>query len=118
MYFDKGMFVDAASGYQVPYEGLAKFAQKGYSGFLHGNVVDMLYFPLVENYMMPDWVPFSGSKPFTFFAPIFNIADASISCGVIVILLFQKRFFRQHEEGETGTTVETSAAVNDESQVL
>lgn len=118
IYFDKGMHVDAASGYQVPYEGLAKIADKGYSSFLHGNVVDMLYFPIIENYMMPSWVPFLGGKPFTFFSPIFNIADAAISCGVIVILLFQKRFFKQRSEEETGTTVETSAAVNDETQIL
>lgn len=118
IYFDKGMYVDAASGYQVPYEGLAKIASKGYSGFLHGNVVDMLYFPMIDNYMMPNWVPILGGKPFTFFSPIFNIADASISCGVIVILLFQKRFFRQRHDAETGTTVETNAAVNDEAQVL
>lgn len=117
MYFDKGMFVDQATGFQVPYDGLAKFASKGYSGFLHGNVVDMLYFPIIDKYMMPDWVPLLGGKPFTFFSPIFNIADASISSGVIVILLFQKRFFRQRIAEQTGTTVETSAEVNDESQI-
>jgi signal peptidase II len=68
--------------------------------------------------MMPQWVPFLGGKPFTFFAPIFNLADASISVGVITILLFQKRFFRQRPAEETGTTVETSTTVNDETQVL
>lgn len=118
MYFDKGMFVDAATGSQVAYDGLAKVSSKGYSGFLHGNVVDMLYFPIIDDAMMPKWVPWLGGKPFTFFSPIFNLADASISMGVIIILLFQKRFFRQRHGEETGTTVETNTTVNDETQVL
>jgi signal peptidase II len=66
----------------------------GYAGFLHGHVVDMLYFPIIENKIPPDWIPFFGGKPFTFFQPIFNIADASISTGVIVMLLFQKQLFK------------------------
>jgi signal peptidase II len=118
MFFDKGMRFDAAIMGQVPYEGLAKFASKGYASFLHGNVVDMLYFPIIENAMMPKWVPFLGGKPFTFFQPIFNIADASISVGVITILLFQKRFFKQQKKDETNPTVETGAEVTDEAQVL
>ncbi len=116
--FDKGMYFDSAIRGQVPYEGLAKFSGKGYASFLHGNVVDMLYFPIIENKIMPGWVPFLGGKPFTFFQPIFNIADASISIGVIVILLFQKRFFRQQKKDETNPTVETRAEVTDEAQVL
>jgi signal peptidase II len=118
MIFDKGMRFDAALMSQMPYDGLAAFSDKGYAGFLHGNVVDMLYVPIIDGKMMPSWVPFLGGKPFTFFAPIFNIADAAISVGVIVILLFQKRFFRQRTEEATGTTVETSTTVNDETQVL
>jgi signal peptidase II len=118
MVFDKGMRFDAAAMSQISYDGLAQFSPKGYSSFLHGNVVDMLYFPIIDNAMMPNWVPFLGGKPFTFFSPIFNLADASISCGVITILLFQKRFFRQRHTEETGTTVETSTTVNDETQVL
>jgi signal peptidase II len=54
----------------------------------------MLYFPIIENKIPPDWIPFFGGKPFTFFQPIFNIADASISTGVIVMLLFQKQLFK------------------------
>lgn len=70
------------------------FPGKGYAGFLHGHVVDMLYFPIIENRIPPEWIPFIGGKPFTFFQPIFNIADASISTGVIAMLLFQKQFFK------------------------
>jgi signal peptidase II len=72
------------------------FPPHGYGSFLHGKVVDMLYFPFLENAHFPNWMPFIGGKEFTFFSPIFNIADASISVGVITLLLFQKRFLRKH----------------------
>jgi signal peptidase II len=72
------------------------FAGHGYAGFLHGSVVDMLYFPIINNRILPAWIPFWGGKPFTFFQPIFNLADACISVGVIAILLFQHKFFRKH----------------------
>lgn len=89
----------------------------GYAGFLHGKVVDMLYFPLIKsNY--PSWFPFIGGKEFEFFSPIFNIADASISIGVITLLLFQRRFFRRHHNKEAYPTVETNAEVSDKVQVL
>lgn len=75
------------------YHGVATFLPEGggYAGFLHGQVVDMLYFPLIHG-VFPDWVPFWGGESFQFFRPIFNIADASISVGVILFILFQKRF--------------------------
>ncbi len=69
----------------------------GYGTFLHGNVVDMLYFPLFEGYF-PKWMPIWGGEHFIFFRPIFNIADAAISVGVIAILIFQKRFLHKPEE--------------------
>lgn len=89
----------------------------GYAGFLHGRVVDMLYFPIIRNSSYPSWFPFIGGDEFEFFSPIFNIADASISTGVITLLLFQKRFFKKHKE-EKHSTVETSAQVSDNMQVL
>ena len=65
----------------------------GYSSFLHGKVVDMLYFPIINgNY--PEWVPFWGGKAFVFFRPVFNIADSVITIGVFTLILFQKRFFK------------------------
>ncbi|WP_026450959.1 lipoprotein signal peptidase [Aequorivita capsosiphonis] len=64
----------------------------GYGTLFHGKVVDMLYFPLYGG-TLPEWVPFWGGKFFTFFDPVFNIADASISCGVILLLLFNKTAF-------------------------
>lgn len=68
----------------------------GYGGFLHGKVVDMLYFPMVKS-SFPDWLPLIGGHEFEFFSPIFNIADASISIGVITLLIFQKRFLHREE---------------------
>ena len=70
------------------------FSGHGYSSFLHGNVVDMLYLPLYRTNALPGWIPFAGGKPFSFFNYIFNIADAAVSIGVIGILLFRRRFFK------------------------
>ena len=88
----------------------------GYGGFLQGKVVDMLYFPIIRDTHFPAWVPIWGGEEFEFFRPIFNIADASISTGVIAILLFQKRFFK-HEVSANNRTIETGAVVNDTVQV-
>jgi signal peptidase II len=88
----------------------------GYAGFLHGRVVDMLYFPLIRS-TFPGWVPVWGGENFEFFSPIFNIADASISTGVITLLFFQKRFFKKHHPGGNHIVGETSTKVNDEMQV-
>ena len=63
----------------------------GYSSFLHGRVVDMLYFPVIDAHW-PDWSPIKPGESFIFFRPVFNIADASITTGVLAILLFQKKF--------------------------
>lgn len=66
----------------------------GYGSFLHGKVVDMLYFPVIQGYF-PEWVPWLGGDHFIFFRPVFNLADTSITIGVFVLILFQKRFFRK-----------------------
>jgi signal peptidase II len=65
----------------------------GYSSFLHGKVVDMFYFPIINTHW-PDWSPFRPGESFIFFRPVFNLADSAITCGVISILLFQKRMFK------------------------
>ncbi|NLA15122.1 MAG: lipoprotein signal peptidase [Bacteroidales bacterium] len=64
----------------------------GYAPFLHGKVVDMLYFPLIDT-VLPDSFPFLGGKRFIFFRFIFNVADSAITCGAIYLLLFQYKFF-------------------------
>ncbi len=91
--FDKGMVYNPLINEYTGYAGLATTAGKGYGTFLHGNVVDMLYFPVIRGHF-PDWFPMWGGEDFEFFRPIFNLADAAISGGVIAILLFQKRFFK------------------------
>ena len=68
----------------------------GYTGFLYGKVVDMFYFPIIDT-VLPDWVPFYGGKPFIFFRPIFNFADACISCAVVYMLIFQRKFFTEEK---------------------
>jgi signal peptidase II len=69
----------------------------GYAGFLHGKVVDMLYFPILETHF-PSWVPIWGGEEFVFFRPVFNIADSSITTGVFLLIIFQKKFFRKQPE--------------------
>ena len=89
----------------------------GYASFLHGQVVDMLHFPLFEG-TFPKWFPVWGGESFLFFNPVFNIADASISAGVIAILIFQKRFFgktsarHQVKDEERMDVVETTEATS------
>ena len=63
-----------------------------YAPLLQGNVVDMFYFPLIDSHF-PEWLPFWGGEHFIFFRPIFNIADAGISVGIFMILLFYRRVF-------------------------
>lgn len=68
----------------------------GYGSFFHGNVVDMLYFPFIEGHF-PSWFPFWANEPFVFFRPVFNIADSSITIGVILILIFYNKVFPKKE---------------------
>lgn len=115
--FDKGMLYNAQFNDYMNYEGVAAFtSKKGYNGVFYGNVVDMLYFPVVKS-KFPSWLPFWGGQDFEFFRPIFNLADAAISTGVITIILFQRRFFKQRKAVENHPVVETGAVVNDEVQV-
>lgn len=77
----------------------------GYAGFLHGRVVDMLYFPLISgNY--PDWLPFIGGNSFIFFRPVFNIADSSITVGIFSILIFYRRYFNKPKKKEEDEILE------------
>ena len=64
----------------------------GYAPLLHGKVVDMFYFPLINSHF-PNWMPFIGGEHFIFFRPVFNIADAGISVGIFIIILFYRKLF-------------------------
>lgn len=88
--------------------GLATFLPEsgGYAPFLQGKVVDMFSFPLFSG-TYPDWVPGIGGNRFTFFSFIFNVADASISVGVGMILLFYRKFFKQSEAKNDQTSKST-----------
>ncbi len=65
----------------------------GYASLLHGKVVDMLYFPVLQG-NWPDWVPFKGGERFIFFRPVFNLADAAITTGVAITLVFYRKYFK------------------------
>ncbi len=72
----------------------------GYETFMHGKVVDMFYFPLFSG-VYPEWFPRIGGQSFTFFRPVFNIADASISVAVVILLFRQRKYFAfLHEDEE------------------
>ncbi|MFI3315287.1 MAG: lipoprotein signal peptidase [Rikenellaceae bacterium] len=85
-----GMIFTESTPYQV-----AEFVNwgEGYTTFLHGNVVDMLYFPII-NTTLPDWLPFWGGEPYIFFSPIFNVADSYITIGAIFLILFCRNHFK------------------------
>ena len=70
------------------------FPAQGYASWFHGRVVDMFYFPIYRG-ILPNWIPFFGGKFFEFFQFIFNVADACITIGVFIILIFQKKFFKE-----------------------
>lgn len=67
----------------------------GYAGWFHGNVVDMLHFPMLSG-VYPNWMPFVGGDYFTFFEPVFNVADMAISTGIGILIFFNKKAFVSH----------------------
>lgn len=81
--------------------------------WFHGQVIDMLYFPLFD-FNWPHWVPFLGGKYFEFFSPVFNIADSSIFIGVVIILIWQKKFFKEKEQSSVIPAEETPVTPIDE----
>lgn len=71
--------------------------EMGYDSLFHGKVVDMLHFPIWKGFL-PDWIPFVGGDYFTFFEPVFNVADMAISTGIGLLIVFNKKAFHQEEE--------------------
>jgi signal peptidase II len=74
------------------------FAKDNYDILFYGKVVDMFYFPLIENATIPAWIPFIGGKTFTFFNAIFNVADSVITIGVALLIFFNKKAFPKEEK--------------------
>ncbi|MCM1504837.1 MAG: lipoprotein signal peptidase [Muribaculum sp.] len=86
----------------------------GYATLFHGRVVDMLYFPLFSFYW-PEWVPIVGGNYFLFFQPIFNIADAAITVGILVLIIFYSKYLSMTpQEGISELTGDTSVKGNQE----
>jgi signal peptidase II len=79
------------------------FAEEPYGALFHGKVVDMLSFPLYEGFL-PSWIPFWGGDKFTFFDPVFNVADMAISCGVGLLIFFNKKAFPTKDDEQTVTS--------------
>jgi signal peptidase II len=101
-----GLIFSASS----PFQKAVLFpAEGGYAPFLHGAVVDMFYFPLWEG-RLPEWLPVWGGEHFLFFRPVFNIADAAITSGVVLFILVQ-RPERTDATGGTSTTEQEEADV-------
>lgn len=80
----------------------------GYASFLQGRVVDMFYFPLISGHY-PSWIPYVGGDDFIFFRPVFNMADSSITVGIIAILIFYRRFF---EDKQVSSAPEITESAN------
>lgn len=116
MIFDKGLHYSSVLNEYVGYLGVAELSGKGYGSFMHGSVVDMLYFPIISG-VLPEWIPVFGGQPFEFFSPIFNIADAAISVGVITLLLFQKRLLERSDDAPGATGV-TNRTVSDTTEMM
>ena len=82
-----GLIFDASTPFTV--SQFVPFGE-GYSTFLHGKVVDMFYFPIIQT-TWPEWVSYFGGSEYVFFSPVFNFADACISVGVVALLLFYRK---------------------------
>ncbi|MDR2563140.1 MAG: lipoprotein signal peptidase [Prevotellaceae bacterium] len=88
--FDTGTVFSPGFDQYVGYAGVSQFAPEGYSSFMHGCVVDMFHFPIIQT-SYPEWFPLRGGEEFVFFRPIFNVADSAISVSIIYIILFQRK---------------------------
>ena len=87
------MFYGLIFNESTPYTMATLFPEGGgYASFLHGKVVDMFYFPIIDT-TFPEWLPVIGGDPFRFFAPVFNFADSCVTCGALYLIAFQYRFF-------------------------
>lgn len=111
LFFDRGTMFDPDMQEYLPYTGVARLSSEGYAPSMFGCVVDMFYFPIIEG-TFPSWLPLWGGEPFQFFRPIFNLADASISIGVIILILFHKKFSSKQGNTTAENTPGTDNIIN------
>lgn len=114
--FDKGTTLSTTFEEYMPYDGIASLNGNGYAPSMFGCVVDMFYFPMFSGHF-PDWLPIWGGEDFQFFRPIFNFADASISFGVGIIIVFQKRFSKSDKKENLETNTVNTTAQNSENEL-
>ena len=98
-----GLIFDESTRTQVA----TLFTDNPYGSMFHGKVVDMLHFPIIKDAVWPEWVPYFGGSTFSFFEPVFNIADTAISTGVGILIVFNKKAFGK-DEGEKEETEPSS----------
>ena len=92
--FNSGTTFNPEFGTYIGYSGVSQFSNDGYATIFQGCVVDMLYFPVIEG-TYPAWFPFKAGNSFTFFRPIFNIADAAVCIGMFATVIFYWRLFKK-----------------------
>jgi len=105
--FDTGTTYNTEIERWQEYSGVSTMNFEGYAPAFKGCVVDMFYFPLIEGHF-PSWFPVWGGESFTFFRPVFNIADSAITVGVASILIFHRKFFKQTSKKEETVEVANS----------
>lgn len=86
------VFYGVIFDHSTPTQVATMFPDKAYGSLFYGKVVDMFYFPIWRG-NLPTWLPIWGGKYFTFFNAIFNVADAAISVGVGILIVFNKKAF-------------------------
>lgn len=103
--------------HSTPFQKAVLFPEGGgYASLLHGAVVDMFYFPIWEG-RLPQWLPWAGGDHFIFFRPVFNIADAAISVGVGMFILFMRKHDDEHEHhGKSNDGAVTEGSTRTEPQ--
>jgi signal peptidase II len=89
------------------------FSNQPYGTFFHGKVVDMFYFPFIENGQFPDWMPIIGGNYFTFFNAVFNVADFAISVGIGILIVFNKKAFNEIETKKETIPVQEIPIINE-----